>query len=59
METSAKSGFNAKEIFVEAARVLYKAFNKYKKDDEEKKMRLPNLSEQNANDVIEKKKCEC
>lgn len=36
METSAKTGFNAKEIFIEAARVLYKEYNQYKKVDEEK-----------------------
>ena len=59
METSAKTGFNAKEIFVEAARALYKTYNKYKKEDEEKKMKLPNLAEQNADEVIEKKNCEC
>ena len=38
METSAKTGFNAKEIFIEAARVLYKEYNQYKKVDEEKKI---------------------
>ena len=59
METSAKTGFNAKEIFIEAAKVLYKEYNKYKKIDEEKKIKLPKLSEQNPNDVIEKKKCNC
>ena len=37
METSAKTGFNAKEIFVEAARVLFNEYNQYKKVDEEKK----------------------
>ena len=59
METSAKTGFNAKEIFVEAARVLFNEYNQYKKVDGEKKIKLPNLSEQNANEVIEKKKCGC
>ena len=59
METSAKTGFNAKEIFVEAAKVLYNEYNQYKKVDEEKKIKLPNLSEQNPNDVIEKKGCAC
>ena len=59
METSAKTGFNAKEIFVEAARVLFNEYNQYKKVDEEKKIKLPNLSEQNANEVNEKKKCGC
>ncbi len=59
METSAKTGFNAKEIFIEAARVLFKEYNKYKKIDEEKKIKLPKLSEQDPNAVIEKKKCGC
>ena len=57
METSAKTGFNAKEIFIEAARVLYKEYNKYKKVDEEKKIKLPNLSEQDAKEIVEKKGC--
>ena len=38
METSAKTGFNAKEIFIEAAKTLCKEYNKYKKIDEEKKI---------------------
>ena len=59
METSAKTGFNAREIFVEAARVLYKEYNQYKKVDEEKKIKLPKLSEQDPNDVLEEKKCSC
>ena len=40
METSAKTGFNAKEIFIEAAKTLCKEYNKYKKIDEEKKIYL-------------------
>ena len=59
METSAKTGFNAREIFIEAARVLFKEYNQYKKVDEEKKIKLPNLSEQDPKEVIEKKKCSC
>ena len=59
METSAKTGFNAREIFIEAARVLFKEYNQYKKVDEEKKIKLPNLSEPNVNEVIEKKGCSC
>ena len=59
METSAKTGFNAREIFIEAARVLFKEYNQYKKVDEEKKIKLPNLSEQDPKEVIEKKKCPC
>jgi hypothetical protein len=30
METSAKTGFNAKNVFVEAAKTLYKDYLKYK-----------------------------
>ena len=57
METSAKTGFNAREIFIEAAKVLYREYNKYKKEDEEKKIKLPNLSEQDAKEIVEKKGC--
>ncbi len=59
METSAKTGFNAKEIFIEAAQTLCKEYNKYKKIDEEKKIKLPKLSEQDPNEIIDKKKCQC
>ena len=31
MESSAKTGFNAKEIFIEAAKLLYKDYLKYSK----------------------------
>ena len=34
MEASAKSGFNAKNIFIEAARMLYQDYLKYKGEDE-------------------------
>ena len=58
METSAKTGFNAKEIFIQAAKVLYKEHNKNKKIDEEKKIKLPQISEPNPNEIIEnKRKC--
>ena len=59
METSAKNGINAREIFVEGARILYKEYNQYKKVDEKKKIILPSISEQDPKDVIEKKKCSC
>ena len=29
-ETSAKNGLNAKEVFIEAAKILYMEYNKYK-----------------------------
>ena len=59
METSAKTGFNAREIFIEAAKVLYREYNKYKKIDEEKKIKLPQISEPNPNDIIDKKRKCC
>ena len=59
METSAKTGVNAREIFVEAARILNKEYNQYKKVDEKKKIILPSLSEQDPKDIIEKKNCSC
>ena len=31
METSAKTGFNTTELFVEAAKLLYRDYSKYKK----------------------------
>ena len=57
METSAKTGFNAKEIFIEAARALYREYSQYKKGDIEKKIKLPNLNEQDAKEIVEKKGC--
>ena len=51
METSAKTGMNAEEIFIEAARVLYKDYNEYKK--EKKKKELIDNSK-----ALENKKCE-
>ena len=59
METSAKTGFNAKEIFIESAKVLYKEHNKYKKINEKKKIKLPQISEPNPNEIIEKKRKCC
>ena len=59
METSAKTGFNAREIFIEAAKVLYREYNKYKKIDEEKKIKLPQISEPNPNEIIDKKRKCC
>ena len=33
LESSAKTGFNAQKIFIEAAKILYKDYLKYQKDD--------------------------
>ena len=59
METSAKTGFNAREIFIEAAKTLFDEYNKYKKIDEEKKIKLPNVADQDPKNVIENKGCGC
>ena len=32
METSAKTGMNAQELFVEAAKILFNDYNRYKSD---------------------------
>ena len=32
METSAKTGMNAQELFVEAAKILFNDYNRYKAD---------------------------
>ena len=45
METSAKTGFNTQELFVEAAKILYKDYhnfrpNKKKKEEKHLKKRL-------------------
>ena len=36
METSAKTGFNARNVLVEAAKLLYKDYLKYKEIEEKK-----------------------
>ena len=59
METSAKTGVNAKEIFVEAAKTLYNEYNQYKKLDEEKKIKLPSIKDLNTKDTAGKKKGCC
>ena len=37
MESSAKTGLNVQEIFIQAAKVLYKDFLSYSKDKKKKK----------------------
>ena len=39
METSAKTGLNAKELFVEAAKLLYQDYNIYKTKKAKKRAR--------------------
>ena len=59
IETSAKSGKNAQEIFIEAAKILYNDYTFYKK---EKKNKVKDNKETNAKltekkEIEKKKKC--
>ena len=51
METSAKTGMNAQELFAEAAKLLYKDYTKYKnvKAKKETEQLKPDSDEQNNN----------
>ena len=55
METSAKTGFNSEELFIEAAKLLFKDYNQYKKgkkkEPQKEKVKLDNGTDK------EKKKC--
>ena len=58
METSAKTGFNAEKIFVQAAKMLYSDYKKIKKTQPEQKddnKKLDNIN----NDLIKKKRKCC
>ena len=60
METSAKTGFNAEELFVEAGKILFEEKNKLEKqrNDSEKDLGIK-LSEQKNEKNKEKKCCFC
>ena len=53
METSAKTGLNAQELFVEAGKLLYREYTKYKKKPKKTGEILKNEGE----DSGKKKKC--
>ena len=59
IETSAKTGMNAQELFIEAARILYKDYNLYqkekKKQDNNVNAKLNEKAENNKNN--KKKGC--
>ena len=57
METSAKTGMNAQELFVEAAKILFSDYDKYK--SERKKNIGQNLKKENPilNNIQKKKRC--
>ena len=54
METSAKSGFNTTELFVEAAKMLYKDYLNYRKKT---KAETHKLKVDNEANMVAKKKC--
>ena len=56
METSAKTGLNAQELFVEAGKLLYKEYAKYKKKPKKTGEKLKNDEEEGKKNK-EKKGC--
>ena len=54
METSAKTGLNTTELFVEAAKLLYTDYTRYKKKP---KKVGENLKNENSNNTNKKKGC--
>ena len=57
IETSAKTGMNVQEIFIHAARELYKEYNEYKKEKKKKEeLGHTKLNENNAK-IQNKKGC--
>ena len=61
METSAKLGTNVQQLFIEAARLLYNDYNKYKVriffTKQNPKKHNKKLNQNNGNDEENKKKC--
>ena len=58
METSAKTGFNAEKIFIQAAKLLYREYKDLqKKDDTKEKPNNKKLDD--INKIIKKKKGCC
>jgi len=55
METSAKTGLNAQELFVEAGKLLYREYTKYKKKP--KKTGEQIVLDEGDTQEIKKKKC--
>ena len=54
IETSAKTGMNAEEIFIQAAKVLYRDYIEYKKEKKEKEMEKEMEKENNNEKLIAK-----
>ena len=63
IETSAKTGFNAKNVFIEAAKLLYDDYQKYKDKTETAStngsFRQTFVSITDGDTKVEKKKCNC
>ena len=59
METSAKTGFNAKELFAEAAKVLFNDYVKYKIIKSPKTGKIIKIEDSDSNNNQPKKKGCC
>jgi len=59
LETSAKTGFNAEKLFVEAAKILYLEYKELQKKQPEQKVDTKKLDDININDVAVKKRRKC
>ena len=57
METSAKTGFNAKELFAEAAKILFNDYSKYKIIRSPKNGEILKIENIDNNDKQKKKNC--
>ena len=60
LETSAKTGMNAQEIFIQAAKTLYKDYNLYHQNEKKNKEKIDNnkkISIQAQNEQKSQKKC--
>ena len=64
-ETSAKTGFNARNVFIEAAKILYDDYNKYKERSDSAsttgsfRQTFVSITEGDSNQNDKKKKCGC
>ena len=59
METSAKTGFNAENIFIQAAKLLYKEYKDLLKKDDTNEKKPNNKKLDDINKIIKKKKGCC
>ena len=52
METSAKEGINAKELFTEAAQILFKDYNQYKNSKRGNILKIENTANNFLNNIF-------